>query len=159
MVAAATMFLLMLLVAIFYLRSGHNLGAGIAFLLAAASPVSIILALWGARSSARRTARDRIVLDADPEMAAEWTMEAFNWLAGDMEQEIYREELTAYVETPRTWKSMGERVSATVRGEGTGSIVEVMSTSKWPQLVDYGKNRANVRSVILRLASRNPRLP
>lgn len=55
--------------------------------------------------------------------------------------------------TPQTWRTFGERVTVVVHPHEDHSIVEVRSGLLMPQLIDYGKNRANVHAVIDFLAS------
>jgi PAP2 superfamily len=57
------------------------------------------------------------------------------------------------IDTERSWKTFGERVTAAIHPAGDHSVVEVTSALLLPQLIDYGKNRSNVNTVIEILAS------
>jgi hypothetical protein len=55
---------------------------------------------------------------------------------------------TASIAIPRSWKSFGERVVATVGEHTGGSTIEISSRSIRGQVFDYGKNRENVALIV-----------
>jgi hypothetical protein len=132
---------------------GHGRGdAAIAFsIVAALGPIAVaLLALLRgieARLPRRRFA-DRICLQGAEGHAAQTpALQALHALTGD-ELAVSSEQLVAPALTPRSWKSFGEQVTMSVSSDDEGSTVEVTSECISPQLVDYGKNRANVEAVI-----------
>jgi len=94
-----------------------------------------------------------IDLDVSVETALEWAKMALQTLAPDEEVIGDRRTFNVSVEPARSWRSWGERVTVTVSPSNGGSHLVVDSECLSPQLIDSGKNRANVEAVLRWLSS------
>jgi hypothetical protein len=106
-------------------------------------------------SRARRTGavgqrqfEDAVIVEESPQAAFRRATDALRELASGQEVAIDPAEMTASADLPRTWKSFGEHVTLSVRRGDGGTQVHVRSACLRWQLIDYGKNRENVRSVL-----------
>jgi hypothetical protein len=110
------------------------------------------------RIARRRAIQETIPLEVDASTALRRTVEALRTLAPGHDPEVDTERLTASTFADRNWISFGQHVTALVRPDNGGSVVEVTS-DPGPQLFDRGKNRANVEVVIRSLAAVDSRRP
>jgi hypothetical protein len=122
-----------------------------AFAVAAAAAAGLVLVPVIRRLAARdgREATSRISLDVSPAIALEAASRALRALAPLEESiDVDRHKGTLVAELPRSWRSWGERLTLTIDTENGGSSVIVTSRSIALQLLDYGKNRANVSALV-----------
>jgi hypothetical protein len=142
---------------IWWFTHGHKSQAAVMFALAAVSVISIpvyhLLQIIVSRLNRRRVNVETMSLRVDGPTALRWTAEALQMLTPDAEPEVDAEQLIASIEIPRSWRTWGERVIAVIHAHDGDSTVDVTSHCVVHQLVDYGKNRANVEAVIQTLAS------
>lgn len=136
--------------------TGNTASAWWAFGIAAAGPLSVGAYYLLARVAGRRVIRGAASLSVDRLTALEWAKDALTTLAPDEVVHADPETLSAFIDTPRTWKSFGERIVATVQDDDADrTLVEVSSKSTPSQLIDYGKNHTNVDRVLHALMTRD----
>jgi hypothetical protein len=121
-----------------------------AFAVAAAAAAGLVLVPVIRRLAARdgREATSRISLDVSPAIALEAASRALRALAPEESIDVDRHKGTLVAELPRSWRSWGERLTLTIDTENGGSSVIVTSRPIALQLLDYGKNRANVSALV-----------
>jgi len=96
---------------------------------------------------AMKTASAEVSVDMDPDTALEDIAHALLILDENGRVTLDAGSSSAWLDTPWSWKSVGERVTA----EFDGRVIRVTSQSRNPALVDYGKNEENVEAVIAAL--------
>jgi len=139
---------------VWWLVHGEERGAAIfSFVIAALALGSLPVYRAVYRRLPRRVVRGTVSLRADGATALGRAREALRVLAPESQVEADPARSTASIEVPGGWRTFGERVSAVVHPNEGGSTVEVTSECVFRQLVDHGKNRANVDAVMRTLAS------
>jgi hypothetical protein len=100
-----------------------------------------------------RTASANLSVDLEPDEALEQI--ALTLLVLDEHGEVTMDANSgsAWMNTPWSWRSTGERVTL----ECEGRVIHVTSQSRNPALVDYGKNQANVDAVVTALKALSSR--
>lgn len=132
-------------------RTGASI---VALILGASGPVSFALyyALYvgGTRAARKREVRKSISLSAAGSPALEVVTEVLQAFAPDSVPEIDSEHLVVSTVLPRSSKSYGERITVRIQSveSGQAATAEVASYCVRPQILDHGKNRANVEAVI-----------
>lgn len=145
--------LLSLIGAWWFVRGNRDAAMG-AFGLAVCGLVSIplyyALYLGGVSVARRRAVRESIDLTVHRSTAFGWVTEALRSIVPDADLEIDAEHYGVAVDLPARWNGR-ERVTAVVHSDQSGgpaSMVEITSHCVGPQIIDYGRNRANVEKVI-----------
>lgn len=140
-----------------WLIRGNGRGAAVAFAVAALGPASIIvyyvLYYFGVRAARRRSVRHVLSLQTDGVTALQSATEVLRWLAGEVEPEVSLDQARVFVLMPPTSTTFGERVHIVVDSRERESRLEITSYSVGPQLLDHGKNRANVEAIVRKLTS------
>jgi hypothetical protein len=109
--------------------------------------IAAALILYGRGRGTMPNATAEVPVDADAATALRNMEHALLVLDESGEVTVDAESSSAWLNTRQTWRSSGERVTA----EFDGRVIRVTSQSRHPVSVDYGKNRANVKTVIAAL--------
>jgi len=119
-------------------------------LLALAGVVALGFAVILVLRARAGTCRARSVVSSrtDPVEALRLANRALLTLSGKSPPVVDEKRLIVVLEVPRTSKSFGEQVIASVRRSEEGSTIEVTSDLLVPALTDHGKNRSNVDVVV-----------
>jgi hypothetical protein len=141
---------LLLVAAGAWFLSRDRVGSALVSLTLAAIGIASVFVSRAGRTGGvgQRQSEGAVLVDDSPQAAFRRATDALQELASGQEVAIDPAEMTASADVARTWKSFGEHVFLSVRQVAGGTHVNVRSACLRRQLVDYGKNRENVRFVL-----------
>lgn len=131
-----------------FLARGFPSSAVVAFGLGAFGIISLLLPLMLRGRMRRPEFHDSIQLSVDPATAFRWAGETLGRVVDNSEVQSDPERLTVWIDVPSSWRSWGERVTVVVVATPTGTQASVVSQCARPQLMDSGRNQANVQAVL-----------
>jgi hypothetical protein len=142
-----------------HLVRGSAGSATLTFVLAAAGVVALVLPRFLEDHAGRSTARASVELFTDLPTALRWAMEALREFGSDTEVHTDPQQMAAWTDVERSWRSWGERVTVELTENAWMVRADVSSAFLRPQLIGARKNQSNVQKIVGALSSRGPRGP